>query len=465
MTDNFFAFASEIPSLLSLLEQKPKPDYQSIFDYLVFNRTDHTENTFFSDIKKLQHGNSISIDLKNNSESKVNIINWYNLKEVVSKTEGFKNSHEYKELFKSAIELWLRSDVPVGVCLSGGLDSSSIVSMMIKEFKEQNINTFSIIYNKGDFGDESDFIKLYEVDVKNMFYSTLNEQTLAADMYDFIETQGEPVPTTSIYAQYKLMELAKQSVTVALNGQGADEQLAGYHYFYGFYFKDLLKRLKIFTLIRELFYYTSEHKSLFGIKTFIYFLLPKSLRTNLRIGANSIYDNQFVDKYKKSNLVDDNLYGSKSLKDSLLNHFEYKLEHLLKREDRNSMRFSIESRVPFLDYRLVEKTLASKSKMLIYKGVTKHILRESMKGILPEKIRNRKDKTGFETPDAKWFRKNEWQNIINEIICSETFKNRNIFDIEKTKSFYNDYLNEKNSNSSQIWRIINLELWFRKFID
>ncbi|MBK7410533.1 MAG: hypothetical protein IPJ40_22215 [Saprospirales bacterium] len=107
------------------------------------------------------------------------------------------------------------------------------------------------------------------------------------------------------------------------------------------------------------------------------------------------------------------LYGSNSLQDALVNHFEYKLEHLLKWEDRNSMWFSIEARVPFLDYRLVERTLLLPDNLIIQKGMTKHVLREAMKGTLPEQIRMRRDKVGFETPEAEWFRTPLFQKIYH----------------------------------------------------
>ena len=174
---------------------------------------------------------------------------------------------------------------------------------------------------------------------------------------------------------------------------------------------------------------------------------------------------EFIRQYSRRNSIAGNLYGSSSLNDALLDHFEYKLEHLLKWDDRNSMASSIESRVPFLDYRLVERTLATKTSEKISNGVTKNILRKAMQGILPEKIRTRMDKVGFETPQDEWFRTPIFQKYIRVIIDSESFGDRGYFDVQKVHELYRNHLEGKISISKEIWKWIHLELWFREFID
>jgi asparagine synthase (glutamine-hydrolysing) len=141
--------------------------------------------------------------------------------------------------------------VPVGACLSGGIDSSAIVSVISKEFNLPNLNTYSAIYNKGERGDESDFIELYNGIVNNMHFVTPTYKSLLEDVDDYVACMQEPIPGTSAYAEYKVYELAKKSTTVILNGQGADEALAGYIYFFGFYFKELFTQFKWGKLIRE----------------------------------------------------------------------------------------------------------------------------------------------------------------------------------------------------------------------
>ena len=458
--ENYFAFCSEIKPLFSLLKHKPTPNYQSIFDYLAFSRTDQTEDTFFNEIKKLQHGTKLTL-----KQGELKISKWYDLKERVSNTEGFNNPQEFKSLFSSAIGLRLRTDVPVGVCLSGGLDSSSIVSVLLNDYQKNDLTTFSAIYEKGQIGDEKEFIQEYTSVLKNMHYTSPDALTLQKDLMQFIKAHGEPIPSTSPYAQYKVMELARDKVVVTLDGQGADEELAGYHYFFGFYFKDLWRNGKLGKLSSEMLHYLSRHKSLYGIKSFAFFLLPKHFRTKVRVGEKGYLNSSFVKRYSGSNAIAGKLYGSKSLKDALLDHFENKLEHLLKWEDLNSMHFSLEARVPFLDYRLVEKTLASADNWAIKKGVTKYILRESMKGILPEKIRMRNDKMGFGTPQDEWFREPAWQRIIEDIIKSESLGSRKIIDPVVALKKYREHLSGKINIAKEIWKWIHLELWFRTFID
>ena len=469
INDEQFIFASEIPAILSVLKHKLKANNQAIFDYLVFNRSDHTEQTFFKEINKLQHGHNISLQIDNHHiqsiNQKIKIEQWYNLPERVKKGVQFKNPQEYQKLLSSAIGLRLRSDVPIGVCLSGGLDSSSIVATLLNDYKKDDLNTFSAVYGYGVQNDESEFIKLFSKSIKNMYFTTPSAESLAADIPRFIKAHGEPVPSTSPYAQFKVMQLAQKNVVVTLDGQGADEQLAGYHYFFGYFFKGLLKQLSLLKLLKEIFYYIRLHKSLYGLKTFIYFLLPSKLRTSIRVNEKGYLVDHFVNKYSSNSIIASRLYNSQSLHESLLDHFEYKLEHLLKWEDKNSMFFSLESRVPFLDYRLVEKTLASSKHKMINNGWTKYILREAMKGILVDDIRFRKDDVGFGTPESNWFKEEYFQNYFLDIIHSDSFKERKIIDTLKASELLKKHLNGKAEVSKEIWKIINLELWFREFID
>ena len=456
---NRIIFSSEIPSLLSVLDKsKITQNNQALFDYLAFNRTDQTTTTFFKNINKLQHGHYIIIEGNN-----LNIERWYKLEDRVN--TPFQSPEEFRELFSSSIKLRLRSDVPVGVCLSGGLDSSSIVSTLLKDFNKADLNTFSAVYGENKFGDESRYINIYRSQLKNMHFITPNAETLFNDMFQFVEAHGEPVPSTSPYAQFKVMELAKEHVVVTLDGQGADESLAGYHYFFGNYFKELLYSARMLKLLNESFHYLNEHKSIFALKTFAFFLLPESLKTKARLQEKGYINQAFSQNHSSDNVIAGQLYDSTNLKKALLNHFEYKLEHLLKWEDRNSMCFSLESRVPFLDYRLVEKTLALPSEKVIHKGYTKYILREAMKGVLPEEIRLRQDKVGFGTPQDEWFRTAKFEDFIKQIITSKGFREREIFDAEKVQKLYKAHLKKEVNISKEIWKWINTELWFNKFID
>ena len=253
LDEHRFIFASDIPPILTIIKNKKEPNYQSIFDFLVFNRTDYSENTFFEKVKKLQHGHLLKTSCDPKSIENFKISRWYNLRERVCAAEPFSSPEEYREFFSSSINLRLRSDVPVGACLSGGLDSSSIVSVLLNDFKRSDINSFSAVYGKNVIGDEKKYIDEYSQSINNMYFIYPNADTLLKDLDRFIFAHSEPMGSTSPYAQFKVMELAKNNnAVVMLDGQGADEQLAGYHYFFGFYFKELAKTVKLcFTFQRK----------------------------------------------------------------------------------------------------------------------------------------------------------------------------------------------------------------------
>ncbi|MGB9696372.1 MAG: asparagine synthase (glutamine-hydrolyzing) [Ignavibacteria bacterium] len=451
-----FVFASEIPPLLEVLNSRPQANDRIIFDYLTFNRTDHTAETFFSNIFKLQHGECFTIEGK-----EVRFKRWYDLHQQVQ--QPFESGDEFREMFISSIKLRLRSDVPVGVCLSGGIDSSSIVSVLIKSFGRNDIKTFSAIYD--DECDESKYINLFSTMLKNMYYVTPDAESLYNDINNFINAQGEPVPSTSPYAHFKVMELARGRVVVTLDGQGADELFAGYPYFFGMFYKELLLKLKFLKLMSENISYFFKHRSLYAFKTFIFYIFSSTIRTKLRVTEKGYLTRDFSKKYVIDNFISENLYEAKTLNELLVNHFEFKLEHLLKWEDRNSMWFSLESRVPFLDYRLVERTLSLPSDVIIKKGMTKYFLRNALKDYLPPEIARRKDKKGFDTPEDKWFRTELFRSLVMDILSSQSFIQRGYIDAKKAIDKYCQYLNGEINISKEIWKWINLELWFRKFID
>jgi asparagine synthase (glutamine-hydrolysing) len=262
------------------------------------------------------------------------------------------------------------------------------------------------------------------------------------------------------------MELAKNHVTVTLDGQGADEMLAGYHYFFGFHFKNLLLKGKLGSMAHEMLSYYRKHQSAFGLLSFGLFMLPSGLRSKVRAMEKGYIDESFYSGHAAgANSIAGELYGSATLQDALINHFEYKLEHLLKWEDRNSMAFSLEARVPFLDHRLVERTLTLPDDMIIRDGMTKYVLREAMKGRLPEPIRVRRDKIGFGTPHDEWFRTPAFQEYIKGIIYADSFAARNLVDVKKVQAMYEQHLRKEASYGKEIWKWLHLENWYRQFID
>ena len=460
--DKQFIFSSEIAPILQIKPQLKNVNDKIVFDYLSTNRTNHTEDTFFNGIKKLQHSNKIKIKL---SENEFKISRWYSLNN--SNRPGYTSDEHFKEDLISAINLQLRSDVPIGLCLSGGLDSSSIGATISKIIGRTDIHSFSAVYGRGQKGDESEFIDEFNGYIDNIHFTHPTIDSFITDMDSFINTLEEPVPGTSEYAEYKVMELAKNYCTVLLNGQGVDEYLAGYHYFIGFLFKQRALELNFYNIIEEVYKYYKIHGNFSPLQSGIFFLLPPWIKKSLFLKKNDYLSKVFSSEFsnQNENILIDRLYNSKTLKESFLNHFEYKFEHHLLWADKSGMAFSLETRFPFLDHNIVEKMLNTNIDSIYKNGVTKIILRNAMKGVLPEKVRNRMDKVGYETPEDTWFRNERFQKYFLEIINSSKFKNRPYFDFNKVQKLNNMHISGKKNNGQEIWKILHLELWLRKFID
>jgi len=450
-------FASEARAIIPFLKD-PAPNSKALYEYLVFNRTDQGDFTFFRDINKLHHGSCAVY-----KDGKFQAGKWYELEQHIK--APFADPGEFYQGLRESVKLRLRSDVPIGVCLSGGLDSSSIVSIMMKEFDKHDVNTFSAVYEKGEQADESSFIDLYKGQLENMHYTRPTAATLRTDLEDLVDCHSEPVATMGPYAQFSVMKLAKQHVTVTLDGQGADEQLAGYHYFYASLFKEQLRQFKLGTLFKEMNAYRKMQKSIYALKYLGLYMMPPFLKDRMTRMSHDYIDDGFYTSGKDQSQMHTTLYNPKNLNQSLIQHFEYKLEHLLKWEDHNSMWHSIESRVPFLDHRFVERTLSLPSDKLIKNGYTKAIMREAMKGVLPEPIRMRTDKIGFLTPWEKWLTDDTFKTYIMDTINSAAFSQRGYLNAALCRKGYENFLSGKKIIPKEVWKWLNIDIWFRTFIE
>jgi asparagine synthase (glutamine-hydrolysing) len=455
-----FIFASDIPPLLKIIPRKPTVNDAAVMNYLMLNRTNYSEETFFKEIIKIPPGAFFTL---NNSVFKIK--RWYDL-HISSSGKSFKSPGEYYNSLKESVQLQLRSDVPVGICLSGGLDSSAIASIILKEYPHSEFHSYSAMYNPGDKGDEQEFIKEYEATLLKMHYTSPSHKGLLDDLDQYIEMLSEPVPGTSEYAEFKVMQLAKQHSTVILNGQGADEVLGGYEYFFGAYLKELLFKFKIPKLINEVNSLKKNHTLKKSLKYMIFFMTPSYLKMILLKDRRRLINKDFYKQHFSYSLkLIKQLYNFPTLKDYFFSHFAYKFEHHLLWADKSGMCFSVETRFPFLDHNLVESTIDCEPDMILKSGWTKHILREAMTGVLPEKIRTRKSKIGFETPEHDWIRQPHYVKFIKEIFQSVSFKNRKYFNQENIKTLYQKHLDETVNEANTIWKIIHLELWLRKYID
>ena len=458
-TPQQFVFASGIPPILKNSEYQPAQNERLIYDYLVFNRTDHTEDTFFDGIRKMLHGYCAII----NSDG-VKWDKWYDLKERVLAIEN-ADPKEFLNKLTGAIQKRMPSVEKLGVCLSGGLDSSAIVSILVKLLNQDNLHTFSSVYGENCNADESYYINQFSDMISNMHYIHPSADSLMDDMHMMICNQVEPTPSTSPYAHYcVLKEAQKFGIEISMDGQGADEALAGYEYIPGLYLKSLLKQCKIKKLIHEIVTYYRLHGSTRHLKYMVFFMLPSSLRTKVRVKQRKYINSTFANQYT-GGVISEQLYGSNDLKEMLINHFEYKLEHLLKWGEINTKAFGIRCRMPFLDHKFVEYAIALSDDEKIYNGYTKHILRHSLTGIMPEKVRLRVDKKGFAVPQDEWFRTEAFQQRIYDILQSNSFQQRGYILSNEAIKLYNCHIAGNINISKDIWKWINLELWFREYID
>ncbi|WP_406657741.1 asparagine synthase (glutamine-hydrolyzing) [Methanolobus sp. ZRKC2] len=457
-----FMFSSEIKAVIE--HEIPREENRAIvFDYLYFNLTDHCEDTFFKGIKRLMSGHNMTFDL---SSKEIKIEQYYDTKTRFLKEE---NDHQkVKEIFTDSIRKRLIADVPVGSCLSGGIDSSSVVVTMRKVDPNAEIKTFSLRF-PGSSIDEG----IYQQEINSMvnsvnFCVTPDPSDLMNDLQELFHTQEEPFSGTSVYGQYRVMKLAQDNgMKVLLDGQGADEILAGYHYFHGYYYYELLKQFDIGLLLKEANGCYAKSKSFSPIIYLCLRMTPSAIKKH-------IYKNHKVPFLSPDFIVEnkdrkDVRWDIYSLNEALYSSLAtYSLPHLLRFEDKNSMRFSIESRVPFLDYRLVEYMFSMSPGQKIHEGTTKYAFRQAMEGDVPSSILSRHDKIGFATPEDKWLKEEGVRDFINQIIDSESFQSRDYWNWEMVRSMYEKLLEGKSSSifvGTEIWRCISVELWMRLFID
>lgn len=456
-----FVFASEIQAILAVADYVPRANDSVLFNYLLTNRTNYSTETFFEGINKLPAGCKFLIE---NGIFKIN--KWYDVSDLKD-VKGFNNSEDYLKELKRAINYQLISDVPIGISLSGGLDSTSIAACINENPEIKKLKSFSAIYERGEIGDEQDIIKLLNYPSLEMHFARLSCNDLITDLNDYINCLGEPIPSTSEYAEYKVMQLVRENgTTVLLNGQGADEVLGGYDYFYAAYFKELIFKLKFFTLLSEGLALLNSGRLKFTLKYLLFFIMPAKLQCYLFKKKNTIINDKFYNLYKPCSLsLIRKFYRFNRLKEFFLNHLNYKLEHHLLWADKSGMNFSIETRFPFIDHILIERTLVTENEKILKNGFTKHILRESTKNILSDDIRLRKEKLGFETPESKWLRSEAFKGIVKDIINSKSFSSRKYFKKHEFEKVFQNFINKKNEYSQQIWKVVHLELWLRKFID
>ncbi|MGH8769817.1 MAG: asparagine synthetase B family protein, partial [Burkholderiales bacterium] len=436
---------------------------------------DHTAETLFQEVQQLRGGEYIECKL-DDLRIGIRTIRWYVLepRAFAGGTLG-DAAGEFRDLLTDSVRLRLRADVPVGSCLSGGLDSSSIVCLANNLLRRANSHdrqkTFSARaeaerYDESSFAEE--VIKATGVDG----YFTLPAlNDLFAALPQITWHQDEPFGSTSIYAQWRVFELAAANdVKVMLDGQGADELLAGYHGFFGVRFASLLKTLRWVQLLRDVYATRLRHGSSTPPLTryALNFLLPEWLRQPLRAlaGRESTHNVPWLDVTALAVSERDPHAASGATTSVLRDLSIAQLTHtslpmLLHWEDRDSMAHSIESRVPFLDYRLVEFALGLPDDFKLCEGVTKRVLREAMTGILPEKIRLRVDKLGFATPEEVWMRERQ-PDLFRQAMNRAIEQSRSIL-LPGAMNVLEETIAGRRPFSFLCWRMISFGAWMERF--
>ena len=443
--NDLFAFGSEISQLLTFLPNKIL-NKKVALDYLISGIEECSNETFFKDIYLLKGGHNLVFDLQTNSYE---IERYYNLKLSDQKNTSVD---DYIQELKRSIRLRLRSDVKIGTCLSGGIDSSTISSFASKLYQNSNEKFMAIHAKSSEYKtDESEFAKIVsKIANINLNFVEPSYSDFKSNILSIIKIQQEPFGSLSIIMQYFVFKKAKElGCIVMLDGQGGDETLLGYERYY----PAIVKSKKGISKLKALLQSSKNSRlSLLDTIKYQYYFSNYKLRLKRLKFKNSFYKSEILNEYESEELR----IISESYNDiSILQKNEIEssqLPHLLKYEDRNSMANSIESRLPFLDYKLVELSLNTNNSLKIKDGWTKFILRKAAETILPKEIVWRKNKLGFNAPEKTWTK--EFENeMINEIQQSEILNNF----IHFKKLYF------KNLDLRTKWRLYNFSVWEKEF--
>lgn len=458
----FFAFASEIKPLLTRPDVSVRPNIKVIKQYLRSGQVDTTEETFFDGIDRLfpAHYLVISPDGAIEGERYWNARISRNLDGEISSEEIQRTRH----LFLEAIGRQLVSDVPVGTCLSGGIDSSAVVCAVRKAHANDvmstgaRVRTFSAVF-PGDAIDESSYARtVCEASEAELNPVRPTAMELWHDLPTLVKCQEEPFGSTSIYAQWRVMKRAKErGVTVILDGQGGDELLGGYLHYYINYLLTLKKHRKYSRLLLEGLLSFDLTQSL--IRGYLKrFLTETGAQRQSLIKTLTVAPHQAILEDSSPRKIIrplDDLATILEMDTSILS-----LPGLLRYEDKNSMWHSIEARVPFLDRQFFEYVASLPLDRKLRNGWTKYIFRLAMAGILPERIRLRRSKIGFQTPEKKWIE--ELRSKLREFFSDPNPRATRYYDLEALRKLLSRP-KLTNDGANLIWRIVNVELWHREF--
>ena len=460
-------FSSEIKPILASGLYDKKVNERSVYRYLRFRAHEDGTETFFDGIERLAPGEMLTVDADGIHRRMFTRLK-DELLELASVQRPYDDAAaaEYKRLLVESVRLRLQSEVPVGTSLSGGLDSSAvavIINQLLGEGDELSTrsvgtrqNTFSAVF-PGSINDEERYVD----DVLDICTGHVDAHKILptadefkADLLDFVRTQEEPLISSGPYAQFQVMREATKHVTVLLDGQGADEMMAGYIPYYFVYLRQL--RAQGATLAAA-----ELAKSLDVLYRLGRFRLKAKLTLKKTIPTTQLLNRDFVAAHTGERYSSEGANLKKRLVEDL---FHNSLPSLLRYEDKNTMRFSLEGRVPFLDKEVLKFVFSLTDEAIIKDGWNKRVLRDATRGLLPESINRRRNKIGFTTPQVEWFMR--LKNHFYNIFLSESFANRPYVDQTAVVNAFEGWIKGTNDvDTMTFWRLINLELWLREFFD
>ncbi len=412
LRDGDLAFASEPGALLELTGLSRTVDPQALYDYLRFGLTDQGTGSLFRDIHHLPPASFATIDL-NHVAAPVPETYWRPRTEQTSNLSFDEAAAELGRLFRRSVGLHLRADVPVGAALSGGIDSSAVVCAM-REIEGDNLDlhTFSFV-TPGSRHDEEHWADIAGRAARATMHKTTSDgASLAGGLDDLIRTQGEPFGSTSIFAQNRVYALVRsQGIKVTLDGQGADEILAGYVPFLAARLASMLRRGNALSALRLLNASRRQAGAAGMLARAARFILPGEMQGAARrlIGEDLVPDwmnGDWLEARGVSARAPQQPRRARVLMGELAESLSSRvLPALLRYQDRNSMSYAVESRVPFLNKEIVDFVYSLPEEFLVSdRGETKSVFRAAMRGLVPDPILDRRDKIGFITPQDEWLR-------------------------------------------------------------
>jgi asparagine synthase (glutamine-hydrolysing) len=457
---NLFAFASEIKALVAGGFFSPSADHSAIYGYLVNREIDAGTDTLFENVRSLPAAHAMSYSCQ---PSSLKTWRYWDLdpEKEIRLSGSQQYAERFLELLSDSVRIRLRSDVPVGSSLSGGLDSSTIVGLIATSESANSQESFSARFRDPKF-DEGKYIEEMTSWAKvrsNITYP--DPAKIPGEIESLTWYQDAPFYSTSIYAQWCVMRLAKEEgVTVLLDGQGGDEVLAGYHEYFAAHYLQLFKSLQLARAFSEMRQYMADHGSGF-VPQVIAGLFPAGLRSVAKgwlspRGVRPEFQKQWGHpaarpKRKYRDELHQTLYVTLT---------QTILPQLLRYADRNSMAFSREVRLPFLDHHLVEFLYAIPTDQKIEGTQTKVVLRNAISGIVPEAIRLRKDKLGFAPPEMNWLR-GPLRHWIEDLFSSSQFRQRDWWEPSIVDSVWGRFLQGEDRLHTAVWRWVSLEVWAR----